>query len=176
VFVPGWLVAVATFPGIIVHEIAHLFFCRLFRVPVLKVCYFRFGNPAGYVIHETPHSVYQSLMISIGPFVFNSVVGAVIAAPGAVPVLQFKARSPIDCVLIWLGFSIAMHAFPSTGDAHAMWHAMWSEGSPALAKMLGTPLVVLIYVGAIGSVVWLDAIYGIAVAMLLPKLLIAVFA
>lgn len=45
-FIPGQLIAALTFPGVIVHEMAHQLFCRLFRVAVLDVCYFRFG-PAG---------------------------------------------------------------------------------------------------------------------------------
>jgi hypothetical protein len=39
-FIPGPLIALATFPGVIVHELAHQLFCRWFRIPVLNVCYF----------------------------------------------------------------------------------------------------------------------------------------
>lgn len=170
--VPGWLVAILTFPGIIVHEVSHLVACRVLGVPVLKVCYFRFGNPAGYVIHEKPDSVYKSLMIAVGPFIFNSIVGAAIAAPGALPLLRHKANTPLGYALIWLGFSILMHSFPSTGDAKAMWQAMWSKGSPILAKLVGTPLVLLIYLGALGSVFWLDAIYGAAVIFVAARVLV----
>lgn len=170
--IPGWLISIVTFPGVIVHEIAHQFFCRLFRVAVFEVCYFRIGNPAGYVVHEAPRKGYQNIMISVGPFLFNSIVGAVIAAPGAIPVLQFEAGSPLDYALVWLGISIAMHSFPSTGDAKSMWQGLWSGGSSVFAKLLGGPLVVIIYAGAIGSIFWLDLVYGIGVALLLPKLLI----
>jgi hypothetical protein len=173
--IPGWLVALLTFPGIMVHELAHLACCRVFGVPVHKVCLFRLGNPAGYVIHEKPRSVYQSLVIAVGPFLFNTILAAIVAAPGAPSVLRLRAQ-PVQYLLVWLGIAIGMHAFPSTGDAKAMWSAMWSEGSPFFAKIVGTPLVILIYVGALGSVVWLDAIYGVAVAMLLPRLLIKLLA
>jgi len=44
-----WLIALVTFPGIILHEWAHKFFCDRTGVPVYKTCYFRLGNPAGYV-------------------------------------------------------------------------------------------------------------------------------
>ena len=44
------LISLVTFPGVIVHEAAHLPFCRLRRMPVVEVCFFRVGNPAGYVI------------------------------------------------------------------------------------------------------------------------------
>ena len=49
-FIPGFLIAIVTFPGVIVHEAAHLFFCRWFKLEVYDVCFFRVGNPSGYVI------------------------------------------------------------------------------------------------------------------------------
>ena len=55
--IPGFLISLVTFPGVIVHELAHVVFCRLTKTPILSVCYFRLGNPAGYVIHERPSSI-----------------------------------------------------------------------------------------------------------------------
>lgn len=52
--IPGFLISIVTFPGVIVHEMAHQIFCRLCGVAVFDVCYFRFGNPSGYVVHEIP--------------------------------------------------------------------------------------------------------------------------
>ena len=46
--IPGLLIALATFPGVIVHEAAHMLFCRLRGVAIFKVCFFRVGNPAGH--------------------------------------------------------------------------------------------------------------------------------
>ena len=51
-FIPGFVIAIVTFPGVIVHEAGHLFFCKLFELQVYAVCFFRVGNPAGYVVHE----------------------------------------------------------------------------------------------------------------------------
>jgi hypothetical protein len=175
-FIPGPLNALVTFPGVIVHEVAHQLFCRFFRVAVLDVCYFRFGNPAGYVVHEPPETPGQQLWIGIGPFLVNTLVGAVIAAPAAIPVLQFEAGDALDYLLIWLGVSIAMHAFPSTGDAQSIWHAFQTRETPPLLRLIGTPLVGLIYMGALGSMVWLDLVYGMAVAMLLPNVVVGALA
>jgi len=174
--IPGWLVSIATFPGVIVHEIGHQLFCRILRISVLDVCYFRFGNPAGYVVHETPRSTYHHLLVGVGPFVTNTLLGAIIAAPGAIPVLWFESATPLDYLLIWLGVSIAMHSFPSSGDAKSIWASLWSEEAPPLARLVGTPLVVVIYAGSIGSIFWLDLAYGVAVATLVPKLLVAAIA
>jgi hypothetical protein len=123
-FIPGPLIALATFPGVIVHEIAHQLFCRIFRVAVFDVCYFRLGNPAGYVIHEPPSNASQQIWIGIGPFFVNSILGALIALPAVIPVMRFEAGAPLDYLLMWLGVSIAMHAFPSTGDAKSIWSAV----------------------------------------------------
>jgi hypothetical protein len=49
-YIPRILVSVLTFPGIIFHELGHQLFCKFTGVRVIKVRYFRFGNPAGYVL------------------------------------------------------------------------------------------------------------------------------
>jgi len=175
-FIPGPVIAALTFPGVIVHEMAHQLFCRLFRVAVLDVCYFRFGNPAGYVIHEPTRAPRQQIWIGIGPFIVNSILGAIVSLPAAIQVVQFDVGSPLHYFLIWLGVSIAMHAFPSTGDAKTLRTAVSGPSVSILAKMVAYPIVGVIYVGAFGSMVWLDAIYGLGVALATPKLLVMLFA
>ncbi len=39
-FIPGPVIAALTFPGVIIHEAGHLFFCRLFKLQVFDVCFF----------------------------------------------------------------------------------------------------------------------------------------
>ncbi|RKR81600.1 putative zincin peptidase [Mucilaginibacter gracilis] len=173
-FIPGVLISLATFPGVIVHELAHQFFCWLFNVPVFKVVYFKTGNPAGYVLHEKVSNKFQHIMISIGPFIVNTVLGAIIAFPAALPIFKLNNATPIDFVLIYMGVSIAMHAFPSTGDAKSIWDGLKDEDTSIAAKIFGYPIVGLIYAGTLGRFFWLDALYGIAVAVGLPNLLISI--
>lgn len=71
IIIPGFLISLLTFPGVMVHEFAHQLFCRIMRVPVYDVVY-------------------------------------------------FQAKNPLTLLLGWLGVSILMHAFPSTGDAKVM--------------------------------------------------------
>ncbi|MBI5361182.1 MAG: DUF3267 domain-containing protein [Planctomycetes bacterium] len=176
-FIPGEFIAVLTFPGVIVHEFAHQLFCRFSRVAIADVCYFRYGNPSGYVVHETPRKLYQHILIGIGPFFVNTIIGALITLPAALPVIQFKSGGGLlDFFLIWLGVSIAMHSFPSIGDAQSIWQAVWRKETPIFIKLIGVPVVGLIYCGAVGSVVWLDLFYGIGIAMLIPNLLIKMLA
>jgi len=171
-FIPGFVITLVTFPGVIVHELAHQLFCRWFKVPVFKVVYFQMGNPAGYVLHEAPKNKAQGILISIGPFIINTVVGALISLPAALPVFTFNTAGPLDYLLIYLGVSIAMHAFPSRGDANVIWETMKEGSTPIWVKIIGYPVVGLIYLGALGSFFWLDLLYGVGVAVGLPNLLI----
>jgi len=172
-FIPGIVISLITFPGVIVHEFAHQLFCRLYKVPVFKVVYFQMSNPVGYVLHEQPANKWQSIMISIGPFFVNTIIGAVIALPASLPVFTFNDAGPLDCLLIYLGISIAMHAFPSKGDADTIWSMLKQNDTNLLVKIVGYPIVGIIYLGAMGSFFWLDFLYGMAVAIGLPKLIIA---
>ena len=175
-FIPGFLISLVTFPGVIVHELAHQLFCRWCKVPVFKVVYFQLENPVGYVLHEIPESKWQSIMISIGPFIINTILGAIIAFPAVLPVFEFNNAGPLDYLLIYLGVSIAMHAFPSTGDANAIWEHISDKQTSIWIKIIGYPIVGLIYLGSLGSFFWLDLIYGIAVVYLLPNLVIHLLA
>lgn len=179
-FIPGVIISVITFPGVMVHELAHQLFCRLFGLAVFEVKYFGVENPAGYVIHEPPKSILQNVVISTGPFLVNTLIGSLIACPAAISLLKFKSSSQgpmilIEYVLLWLGVSVAMHAFPSTGDAKSIWEELKRKETPIFYKIIITPIVGIIYLGAAGSMFWLDIIYGIAVAALIPNILIRIF-
>jgi type III secretory pathway component EscS len=175
-FIPGFLISIVTFPCVIVHELAHQLFCRLYKIPVFEVVYFRVQSPNGYVLHETAQTKWQSIMISVGPFIVNTLIGALISLPAALPVFKFHTATPLDYLLIYLGVSIAMHAFPSTGDANSIWETVSEEETSFWVKLVAYPIVGLIYIGSIGSFFWLDALYGVAVAVGLPNLIIWMFA
>lgn len=176
-FIPGFVISVLTFPGVIVHELAHQLFCRWNNVAVIDVCYFRFGNPAGYVRHEIPQKASQNIWIGIGPFFVNTIVGGLVAMPAAVQVFEFRDFSHIlNLLLIWLGISITMHSFPSIGDAKSIWKSLRDDDTGILTKIIGTPIVAIIYICSLGSVVWLDLLYGITVAVFIPNLLISLIA
>jgi len=66
-----------------------------------------------------------------------------------------------------------MHAFPSTGDANVIWDMMKESNTSLPVKIIGYPIVGLIYIGSLGSFFWLDAIYGVAIAVGLPKLIVS---
>ena len=171
-FIPGIIISIVTFPGVIVHELAHQLFCRWFKVSVFEVCYFRFENPVGYVIHEPAPKSYQTILISVGPFIINTIIAFLVAFPAAMQ-YKFGDANGFDYILLYLGVSIGAHAFPSTGDAQSLWDStMKSEDTSLLVKIIVAPIVGFIYLGALGSFFWLDIAYGIAVSSGLPYLVI----
>jgi Putative zincin peptidase len=172
--IPGWLIALLTFPGVIVHESAHFLFCRLRGVAVFDVCFFQVGgNPAGYVVHEQSDSFTTTFLVSTGPFFVNTALCFLICLPAFVPLRIFQVSDPLSYFLLWFGVSIGMHAFPSPQDANVLWgEAKRFARSGNLLAILSFPLVVVIYIAHFLSFFWFDAIYGFAVGLLLPELIL----
>jgi hypothetical protein len=173
IIIPGFLIAIATFPGVIVHEAAHLFFCKLRRVAVFDVCYFRIGNPSGYVIHEAAESFLSAFLIAVGPFIINSFLCVLFCFPALVPLRTFNHKDPICYFLIWLGVSIGMHAFPSTQDANVLWRqAKNATAEFNTLALLTFPLVIVIYIANLLRFFWLDYLYGLGLGVILPELIL----
>jgi len=146
-FIPGELIAIVTFPGVIVHEAGHLFFCRLFRLAVFDVRFFRVGNPAGYVIHEKTDDFKVAFFVSLGPFFANTLLCLVFCSAAFLPVWELKVMDPLAYFFYWLGLSIGMHAFPSTGDLKNLWQIAPAQAKQGnLLAMLSLPLIGLLYV------------------------------
>ena len=159
-FFPGYLIATATFPGVIVHEFAHRLFCIWTRTRVLEICYFQVDTPPGYVDHDVPSTVWKSILIAIGPLIANTILGFLIGLLSGVFLYRVSHLSFLGIVLAWVGLSVAMHAFPSTGDAESIWQSIWTKGAPMTPRLVGTPVVILIYIAAIGSAAWLDLMFA----------------
>src|SRR5215471_7456756 len=171
--IPGILITLLTFPGVIIHESAHLLFCRLRRVAVFDACFFRVGNPSGYVVHEKVSDFITLWLVSAGPFLVNSILCILLCLPVSVPMEIFGHTDFLSYVLLWLGLSIGMHAFPSTGDANNIWvAAKEAVHRRNILAILSFPLVVIIYAANIGRFIWLDYAYGAAIGLGLPQLLL----
>ena len=178
--IPGFVISILTFPGVAVHELAHQLCCWMCRVPVYEVKYFRLKNPCGYVKHEPVLDPWKNLAIGLGPFFINTIIGMIITAvpyfclwgDGEMVYRNNILMHTLNLVLYWLGLSVLMHAFPSTGDAKALIESVLKNKEVGIgAKIVTAPFIVLIYLGALGSVIWLDLVYGICMSMVLPNLL-----
>jgi len=172
-FIPGILIAIVTFPGVIVHELAHLLACKWRGVAVFDVCFFQFKDPAGYVIHEEPKDFTSAFVISFGPFVLNSLLCILICTPAMAPMRFFDITDPLSIVLMWLGISIGAHAFPSNHDAKNVWNmAKVAAKEGNLLAVLSFPIVVVLFVANVLRFFWADVIYAYGVGVVLPGMLL----
>ena len=158
-FIPGWLISIFTLPGIIIHEWAHKKFCDWSRVNVNKVVYFRFGNPAGYVLHEEPKTYKQTFLISVGPLIINSFATIFLSflASGAMPDSFFQF------FLLWIAVSAGMHSFPSDHDMSNILNKSKEELRNGSSKLhyLTYPFVWLIFIANKLRFLWFDLIWAI---------------
>jgi len=117
------LAVVFSAPGIIIHEFSHELFCALSGVKVFKVKYLQLKNPAGFVEHAQPKNFIQAFFISVGPFIFGTLLsfGMFYFAIYLVKNFPLSTFNFITMILaLWFGFSIAMNCFPSDGDARVL--------------------------------------------------------
>lgn len=158
--IPGWIISTITFPGIILHEWSHKYFCNLTGVRVFKVCYFRFGDPAGYVIHEEPYTYKQVFWISVGPLVINTLLallsGYVVSVGNMTEIQQI--------IVIWLGIAFGMQSFPSDHDMKHIWNAsrvsLFRGGS--ILHLFAYIFVAIIWIANKLRFLWFDLFYAIA--------------
>jgi|Deesub1362B_J571_1020462.scaffolds.fasta_scaffold10338_2 hypothetical protein len=170
--IPGEVVSALTFPGVIVHELGHELACKAVGLQVYRVCYFRFGNPAGYVEHSPPTRYRESFIITVAPFFVNSFFAIIFFAialsiPSSIKISFFEIRY----LFYWLGFSIGMHAFPSSGDAKSLWDftkRMWRR-NPLI--ILGVPVIALIKIADVLSIAWFDLIFALGLMYLTKSIL-----
>ena len=116
------LKALAVAPGVIVHELGHLLLCRLSGVEVRQVVLFRIGSPAGFVAHAAPRLLRQHLAISSGPLLVSTSLALLLfCLVGKLASQRPGPWWPVAALLaLWLGWSIALEAWPSCGDAQAL--------------------------------------------------------
>jgi hypothetical protein len=172
-FIPGSVLAIITFPGVIAHEVAHRFFCDLAGVPVYKVCYFQVDNNAsGFVVHGPAPTLGSSFLIAIGPLIVNSLLCAVISFTPAIAQLLEPAHGPaVFGVLAWLGLSIGMHAFPSAQDAQNFIDAVDASGRSGLLYAVAKAFQLLVRAANALRFVWFDLLYAFGIMLLAPTLI-----
>ena len=146
-----------TFIGVIFHEIGHLLFCKFCGLKVFKVCYFRFGNPSGYVVHEKPKYFIHSFLVTLGPFISGIIISVLSYALSQ----YLEEGLGFRLVMIWFGGAVALHSFPSETDANDLWNDTNKHISANLFAVIGYPFVLLIWVANWLSLVWFDLIYAI---------------
>jgi hypothetical protein len=158
IFIPGAIVALLTFPGVILHEMAHKFFCDLYHIPVYEVKYFAISKNAGHVIHEISENSRERAIISLAPLLINSIVCFLLLFPTILPLVMgtsfVSSFTFLDIFLIWVGFSCGINAIPSKTDlAHIDNNVSWLFITfKKLAQICN-------YIGFAGSVLWMIILF-----------------
>jgi hypothetical protein len=149
----NYFYSILTAPGVMVHELAHAFFCLLTGVRIRKISLFRFDKVAGYVIHDEPTGFFSSFLISFGPLIINSYLAMWLFTKVVSPL------SWLDILFFWLGAAIALHAIPSTGDAQSLLknanRNIWRHP----LKILFYPLVLILYILNLLKRIYFDIVY-----------------
>jgi hypothetical protein len=172
ILIPGFLIAILTFPGVIVHEIGHRLSADLLKVPVLKVCYFRMGNPSGYVIHAPVIGIRKNLLITVMPLIINTLLCSLItfSAVFHIFILDTNENIFIYLILAWIGISIGMHAFPSNQDTENLLNAVKNENRGGLTLFAARCFSWIFKIANFLRIIWFDAIYSIGISLSLPWL------
>lgn len=157
-FIPGTIISILTFPGVIIHEWSHKLFCQWLGVRVLQVKYFRIGNPAGYVLHENPVSYKQTFWIAVGPLLVNSILTIIISYFST----QTINGSVLQFILLWIAISAGMHAFPSDIDMKFIENASKDKlkQGGSILYYLAFPFVALIGIANVLRIIWFDLWYA----------------
>jgi len=174
-FIPGEFISLLTFPGVIVHEIAHRFFCDITGTLVYHVSYFRFGNPSGFVIHRPVTSLTKTFLISVGPLIINSVLCAVLAFP-AISLYWFLDSQTypwIFYILGWIGISCGVHAFPSEGDLNCIEKSLEQTNKDSLLYMVVAIIVSLLTGANALRIIWFDFIYAMFLGLIIPLIIMS---
>ncbi|WP_257297763.1 hypothetical protein [Haloarchaeobius sp. FL176] len=145
------VVTVLLAPGIAAHEFAHELACRLLGVPVHGSAYLNPLASDAYVDHEPIESFYADAIVALAPLVVNTTF-ALAAFVGAVAL----AGTPVWPLLVWVGGTLALTAFPSHSDTASM--VATARALPTVARPFG--LLVAVPVRLATAIPGVSGFYG----------------
>jgi len=159
------IINIITFPGVIIHEFAHKKYCDWTGTPVLQVCYFRLGDPQGFVVHEQPEELSAAFAISAGSLIINTLCG--MALPLAA--FLFNLFSWQFFMMWWIGISAGMHAFPSNDDAlNFKQQVRQHRGRISLLFLFSILFQAIIRMANALKFIWFDLWYASAISLAGP--------
>jgi hypothetical protein len=175
-YIPAWIVALVTFPGVILHEISHRFFCDIFNVPVYSVRYFvLFSQQAGQVIFAKPDTLLKMFFIAIAPLIINSFVCMIFTFPVAATSslgtgFIVYPTIKLDLFLAWIGYTAGFSAIPSNQDLAPL-PEMAQSKIGKVTLIIFTKIFYLFNLNKIGPFFLIG--YAIVTSLVLPKLFLS---
>jgi hypothetical protein len=164
-FASGRLIALFTFPGVIIHEYSHKKFCDITKTPVYAVKYFQFSKKAGYVRHGQVRDLKSAFLITVGPLIINTIVCLILPFIG----FLIGINNLFSLLVVWIGVSAGMHAFPSNQDtSNFMSEFKDDKDKHSFIYYSSVAFTGLIWLANILRIFWFDLLYALFVALLLP--------
>jgi hypothetical protein len=173
-YLSGELIALLTFPGVILHEVAHRFFCDVQGVSVFAIDYFSAGSKvAGHVIHQPTDSLRKAFLIGIAPYIVNSVICMLLTVPYGVSfnlgthfmLDEHSLLLWLQGIVAWVGFSAGFHAIPSNQDVKGLVDKAESNA----AKIIITIMTVVFACGNAPYIgFWLKVGYAYLLSLIIP--------
>lgn len=167
IFIPGPLVAALTFPGVIMHEVAHRFMCDILRVPVYGINYFSIDSArAGYVYHQRTNNTLHVFLISFAPLFINSFFCMIFTLPymSTVHIAGEGINNFANGFLWWIGMSMGINAFPSNQDTDNVLSVAEENNSSFIVLLLCYLMKLMNWL----SYVWMDLVYAYGLSFILP--------
>ncbi|MBI3587853.1 hypothetical protein HY995_06060 [Candidatus Micrarchaeota archaeon] len=122
------------FPGLVMHEFSHYILCILAGCRVHEVVWW--SRRGGHVMHTRVRGS-ASVLISLAPLIVNNILAVIFITDGLskLGAQNYFFDTFLGVFLLWLGFSLAVYAFPSRHDLKMSRKAI----DLSLAKRKGAP-------------------------------------
>ena len=171
------LIALLTFPGVLLRQLTSQLICRWLGIIVLKVHYFQLEPPFGSVEHEPLGTAFwPAFWIDVGPIIINSSLGILIAFAASIKIFQLHGGKGADIVMLWLGISLAAQSLPTFTVTSALWMNLLVKRKRIVGRILVAPIVLLILICTAARFLLADLFYGLGVVVLVPLIILALWA
>lgn len=169
----GYIVKLLTFPGALMHALWEHLLCRIFGTPIEDPRYLRADEMCGHIEHEVEPSTAKRFFTCLLPFLFNLVIGLVLAFPAAAGLFWNGLTGTdalLSAILLWLGISMLTDVFPSVEDALMLWDAIYHRdgGIHLVGKILLAPFAAVFYAGSYLDQWGITLVTGVLTGVLLP--------
>ncbi|MCK4883752.1 MAG: DUF3267 domain-containing protein [Candidatus Diapherotrites archaeon] len=150
------IIRLIAFPGIAVHETAHLLACTLTGTKITKTRLLM-SSGSGFIEHERPANIFFSALIAGFPLLLNTLIGFTLFG------VFFTNNDPIIALIsFWLGASCAIHAFPSSHDASNIWNRCVDDLKQGkILSALFFPIAIFFMITDKLRFIWFDIIFAI---------------
>ncbi|MDD3178036.1 MAG: M50 family metallopeptidase [Candidatus ainarchaeum sp.] len=131
------------FPGITIHELAHITACILLGVKIKKTKIF--GINGGYVVYNKTNT-FKSIIISFFPFIFNILISI-----ACVFLIKQNYLTIFKIIFIWIGVSALYSSVPSIQDSKIVFEAIKNSYSGNgmlkwIINLLFLPLTIIVLI------------------------------